>query len=346
MQSYSSAQDPDVAEEQRRVEAGVYTAEPLVVSNLRKEFPSRKSSSIRGAPHVAVDDICFGVAHGECFGLLGSNGAGKTTTVRMLEGELKPTRGTALVAGHSVLEDVGRVQLEIGVCPQFSILWDDLTCQEHLLFYARLKGVPDVHQRTAACLKDFGLWEFRSRQAKALSGGMRRRLSVAISLVGDSTIVFLDEPTTGLDPHSRRQLWRVIRGARAGRAVVLTTHSMEEAETLCSRIAIMAHGRLCCIGSPVHLKNRHTDGYRLLVNYPEDCSARATAAITGLFPDAKPVSAFAGTSEWRVRVSAADVPPLFQRMEQSAEAAGITDWSLAQLGLSDVFQTVVEATQC
>eukprot|EP00727_Mastigamoeba_balamuthi_P008005 m51a1_g3825 hypothetical protein (1807) ;mRNA; r:294618-300690 len=343
MPPYSSLnmQDPDVAEEERRVNTGKYSDQPLVVENLVKEYPDARGT-------VAVAGVSFGVSHGECFGLLGENGAGKTTTVSMLSGALHPTKGTASVAGNDIVMDAGGARLAVGVCPQFSVLWDDLTPEEHLLFFARLKGVPsseeDAHVRSS--LRDFGLEKFAARPACALSGGMRRRLSVAISLIGGSAIAFLDEPTTGLDPNSRRQLWRVVRRARTGRAIVLTTHSMEEAETLCTRIAIMARGTIRCIGSAVHLKNRHAGGYRLLASFAASDAGRVTQAVRGVFPDAEeiPGFGFSGVKEWRVKVTADQVPTAFEEMDRVAQTAGIVDWSFAQLGLGEVFQQIVRET--
>jgi ABC-type multidrug transport system ATPase subunit len=190
----------------------------------------------------------------------------------MLTGLYKPESGNAWVAGYDLKNNLELVQLQIGVCPQFDILWQDLTVEEHLLFYARMKGAtPNVEKAVAAkAMKEVYLTKFANFRVKQLSGGMKRRLSVAISLVGDPKIVYLDEPTTGLDPENRRQLWDILAEAKGKRAIILTTHSMEEADVLCSRIAVMTKGVLRCIGQQVRLKTLYGGGYHLFVNCYKD----------------------------------------------------------------------------
>jgi len=146
--------------------------------------------------------------------------------------------------------DIDKIYQNIGVCPQHDILWDDLSVEEHLYFYARLKGVSPAEEgaAVASALEMVSLEQFRTRTSKGLSGGEKRRLSIAISLIGHGKVVFLDEPTTGLDPEVRRLIWDIINRAKQGRTIILTTHSMEEAEVLCQRIGIMSKGLLRCLG--------------------------------------------------------------------------------------------------
>jgi ATP-binding cassette subfamily A (ABC1) protein 3 len=148
-------------------------------------------------------------------------------------------------------------------------LWDNLTVREHLLFFVRLKGVGflDENAHVDQCLRDYGLFSVKTRLSSALSGGMKRRLCVAIALAGMSRVVFLDEPTTGLDPVSKRQLWSIISASKAGRSVVLTTHDLFEAEILSQRIAIMGLGELKALGSPLHLKTKFATGFRLVIDF-------------------------------------------------------------------------------
>lgn len=202
------------------------------------------------------------------FGLLGPNGAGKTTLISMLTGLYPANTGNAWVAGYSIRSDMQQVQLKMGVCPQFDVLWQDLTVEEHLLFYARLKGIPAKEEKAAALqsMEDVRLSQFKNFQVRQLSGGMKRRLSVAISMVGDPSIVFLDEPSTGLDPENRRQLWDILVQQRGKRAIIITTHSMEEADVLCNRIGIVTDGVLRCVGVQVRLKSLYGGGYHLFVN--------------------------------------------------------------------------------
>jgi ABC-type multidrug transport system ATPase subunit len=169
-----------------------------------------------GATHVAVDNMSLVVQPGQCFGLLGSNGAGKSTLINVLTGLLPATDGVARVAGFDIATQVRNVHLSIGVCPQHELLWPTLTVMEHLAFYARVKGVDCREERRSlrALVSAVGLAHVRNDRAANLSGGMKRRLSIAIALAGDSKVLVLDEPSTGLDPASRRQTWNVIDAAK------------------------------------------------------------------------------------------------------------------------------------
>ena len=224
----------------------------------------------RLATHVAVNGISLAVPPGQCFGLLGSNGAGKSTLINVLTGLLPATEGVARVAGFDVATHVRDVYLSIGVCPQHELLWPTLTVMEHLAFYSRVKGVGCRAERAAlrALVSAVGLAHVRNDRAANLSGGMKRRLSIAIALAGESKVLFLDEPSTGLDPASRRQTWNVIDAAkRAGRTMVLTTHLMDEAEVLCDRLAIVEKGTMRAIGTLGALKRAHGGGFLLDMNY-------------------------------------------------------------------------------
>lgn len=196
----------------------------MIIRDLRKVYPP---SGGRPA-HVAVKNLSLHVKQGEIFGLLGPNGAGKTTLISMITGVYPPTKGNAWVAGFDILNDIESVHLNMGVCPQFDLLWPDLTVEEHLLFYARLKGVPPSEERLKVehAMQEVFLFQKANYKTSQLSGGMKRRLSVAISLVGDPSIIFLDEPSTGLDPKNRRKLWDILSECKGKRAMVLTTHSV------------------------------------------------------------------------------------------------------------------------
>jgi ABC-2 type transport system ATP-binding protein len=213
----------------------------IAVSGLMKRY----------GDHVAVDGVTFEVREGEAFGILGPNGAGKTTTLEMIEGLRKPDGGAIQVLGHPVWPEPRAVQQLIGVQLQSTSLFDKLTARELLDLFARFYGRTDTAQRAEQALELVGLEEKGDAYAEDLSGGQQQRLAIALALVHDPQVVFLDEPTTGLDPQARRNLWDVIRAINeAGKTVVLTTHYLEEAEELCERVAIMDRARVIALDSP------------------------------------------------------------------------------------------------
>jgi ABC-2 type transport system ATP-binding protein len=208
-------------------------------------------------PLGAVQAVSFTVGKGEVFGLLGPNGAGKTTTIRMLTTLLSPTSGSASVAGHDVHLDQLSVKRSIGVVPQMLNLDIDLTCAENLEYHGRLhKMAPaDRNARIEELLRFVGLWEKRDTPVEHLSGGMRRRLLIARGLMHRPAVVFMDEPTVGLDPQARRLIWGLIEELkRGGITILLTTHYIEEAEALCDRVAIMRQGKIIALDTPSALK--------------------------------------------------------------------------------------------
>ena len=212
--------------------------------DLRKTYPGRP-------PVEAVCGIDLEVRQGECFGVLGPNGAGKTTTIEILEGLLQPTAGEVEVLGLRWKSDAAAIREQIGVSLQETRLADKLTVLETLALFRSFYREGIAPQRALSLVS---LEEKSGTWVKDLSGGQRQRLAVAIALVGDPQLLFLDEPTTGLDPQSRRQLWDLIRGLRQqGRTVLLTTHYMEEAERLCDRVAVVDRGKIIALGSPREL---------------------------------------------------------------------------------------------
>ena len=213
--------------------------------DLRKIFPSRP------APVEAVNGLSLDVNSGECFGLLGPNGAGKTTTIEILEGLLAPTSGDVEVLGHRWGETDNALRQRLGITLQETRLSEKLTVLETLRLF---RSFYNEGMTPEAVVEQVALTEKAAAQVGKLSGGQRQRLAVACALVGDPDLLFLDEPTTGLDPQSRRQLWDILRNFRArGRTILLTTHYMDEAERLCDRVAIVDHGKVIALGSPAEL---------------------------------------------------------------------------------------------
>lgn len=208
---------------------------------------------------VAVNDISFAVPDGEIFGLLGPNGAGKTTLIRMMTTLTPPTSGTARIGGHDIRADADGVRQVLGVIPQAFTSDPELTARENMLIHAKLYGVPASERERLidALLEQVDLLKFRDALVRTFSGGMRRRLEIARGLVHSPTILFLDEPTTGLDPVSRTNVWEMIRGLRdkSKLTILITTHYMDEADKLCERIAIVDHGKLAALDSPTRLKD-------------------------------------------------------------------------------------------
>ncbi len=252
--------DADVANEARRVHSQMVNSsveDVILIDKLRKVYPGGK---------VAVKGLSYGVQLGEVWGFLGINGAGKSSTLAMLTGAALPTSGTAQLAGYDVIQQQPEVRRLLGYCPQFDALLELLTVREHLELYARIKGVPkdDVAATVETQLDDFDLRPYSNKLAGTLSGGNKRKLSVAACLIGNPPIVILDEPSTGMDPVARRAMWKVISRVATERkqcSIILTSHSMEEVEALCTRIGIMVGGRLRCVGSAQHLKAVHGQGY-------------------------------------------------------------------------------------
>lgn len=241
---------------------------------------------------TAVKGVTFGVKKGECFGLLGTNGAGKTTTFKALSGEIIPSYGVTKIAGYDLTKDMNKVRYLIGYCPQFDALLDNLTSREHLELFASIKGIPyNMREKLIQeKLVQLNLKNFEHVQAGTYSGGNKRKLSVAIALLGNPPIILLDEPSSGMDPEARRFMWSVvgkISTEKKHSSVVLTTHSMEEAEALSTKLAIMVEGSIECIGSVQKLKNKYGKGFEIEVkiSVPTNEEVAQTQTSLGLRPD-------------------------------------------------------------
>jgi lipooligosaccharide transport system ATP-binding protein len=233
----------------------------LQVRGLRKSFAGQE----------VVAGVDLDVAPGECFGLLGPNGAGKTTTLRLCLGLSDPDAGDIQLLGHAVPDKAREARAQIGVVPQFDSLDPDFSVAENLVVYGRYFGLRDheVEPRIAGLLDFAGLAGRADAKIQTLSGGMKRRLTLARALVNDPRMLFLDEPTTGLDPQARHLIWeRLRRLVQEGRTLLLTTHFMEEAERLCNRVAIMDKGRIIVQGTPRELIARHIEPQVVEVHGP------------------------------------------------------------------------------
>lgn len=231
----------------------------LMVDNLQKKF-SRNFTAVRG--------VNFIVKPGECFGVLGVNGAGKTTTFRLLTGDLIPTQGDCVALDTRMSLNSKKYQSHIGYCPQFDALNEVLTAEEILTLFATLRGISqsEIEKEVNFWLSELNLESLRSRRCGYFSGGVKRRLSTAAALIGDPKLVVLDEPTSGVDPVSRRNLWSALmKCRRKGQSIIVTSHSMDECEEICDRLTIMVSGKMKCIGSIPHLKKKFGQGYTVMI---------------------------------------------------------------------------------
>ncbi|XP_060873175.1 phospholipid-transporting ATPase ABCA3-like isoform X2 [Metopolophium dirhodum] len=260
-------EDPDVGGERDKVDAAktcsnTASSPLLLVDDLVKKF-SFKFTGVRG--------ISFAVSPGECFGLLGVNGAGKTTTFRILTGDTFPSKGDASILTdklYKLSSNINEYVSLIGYCPQFDAINDQLTGRETLRLMAILRGISPTNTKKHVdkWIKLLGLEEYKDRVCGKYSGGNKRKLNTAMALIGDPPVVFLDEPTSGVDPVARRNLWQLLAASqRGGQAVVLTSHSMDECEALCNRLTIMVDGVMKCIGNIQYLKNRYGQGFTIMV---------------------------------------------------------------------------------
>ncbi|QYZ78132.1 ATP-binding cassette domain-containing protein [Methanofollis formosanus] len=283
---------------------------------------------------VAVDAISFAIRKGEIFGLLGPNGAGKTTTISMLATMLRPTSGRATVDGHDILTDEDGVRRSIGIVFQDQTLDEELTAYENMDFHGRLYRIPgDLRDRRIAELMDLvGLGEKKDHQVKTFSGGMKRRLEIARGLLHRPAVLFLDEPTLGLDPQTRNHLWAYIEqmNTEEGITIILTTHYMEEADRLCDRVAIIDHGRIVAMDTPENLKAA-IGGDIITIDSPdaEEAYARIDAAWPGQ------VERQESTVTVRLRHAEEEIPGIVNLL--SAQGVGIRSVSVHTPTLEDVF---------
>ncbi|XP_071052864.1 phospholipid-transporting ATPase ABCA3-like [Onthophagus taurus] len=336
------AEDADVLEERRKVRNGEIDKQDysVVLKDVSKCY---------GRIFV-VNQLCLGIKGGECFGLLGVNGAGKTTTFKMMTGDIPITHGDAWIYGENVKINMKKVQKHIGYCPQFDALLENFTGKQTLIIYCLLRGITfkDSKNVIENLAKDYDFYKHLNKQIREYSGGNKRKLSAAIALIGNPPIVFLDEPTTGMDPATRRNVWNALCRTRdGGNCLILTTHSMEECEALCTRLAIMVNGSFKCLGTSQHLKNKFSQGYTLIikvqktdatVELKETEMRRVGEFVKSNFPSAV-------LSESHQELMTYYIPDtkglkwseMFGKMEKAKESLNISDYTLGQSSLEQVF---------
>ncbi|XP_016056951.1 PREDICTED: ATP-binding cassette sub-family A member 8-like [Miniopterus natalensis] len=312
----------------------------IIASCLRKEYVKKKKHCFsKKTTKIATRNVSFCVRKGEVLGLLGHNGAGKSTSIRMITGDTKPTAGEVLLKGSSEGEPLGF----LGYCPQENALWPSLTLREHLEVFAAVKGLRKADAKVAITrlVEALKLQDQQKRPVKALSQGIKRKLCFALSILGDPSVVLLDEPSTGMDPEGQQQMWQAIRATfkNTGRGALLTTHYMAEAEAVCDRVAIMVSGRLRCIGSIQHLKSRFGKDYLLEMKVKTLAQVEALhGEILRLFPLAARQERYSSLMVYKLPVE--DVRPLAQaffKLEKVKQSFDLEDYSLSQSTLEQVF---------
>jgi len=284
---------------------------------------------------VAVDHVSFSVGEGEVFGLLGPNGAGKTTTINMLITALKPTEGTATVLGYDVVKQANEVRKVIGVVPQEYTADEDLTGYENIILCADLYGIPrDVARRRALELLELvELTDFKDKRVETYSGGMRRRLELACGLINRPKVLFLDEPTLGLDVQTRAATWEYIRRLKReyGMTIFMTTHYLEEADALCDRVAIMDRGKIVVTGAPSELKDG-LGGDVITVAIKEDVDV---TSIISSVESVKDVRKEGGTYRIKAEDGEATAPLIMEALRRRGYT--VTRLSLAKPTLNEVY---------
>jgi len=306
----------------------------ITVRDLKKTF---KPKSRKGIEVKALDGISFEVSRGEFFGLLGPNGAGKTTTIGILTTRVLPTAGIAQIEGIDVARDPVAVKHRIGVVPQVNNLDRALTAKEILLFHAEYFGVPkhEREERAQGLLKRFELTERADEKITGWSGGMAQRLKIGRALMHDPAILFLDEPTTGLDPQARRAMWDLLTELnQKGLTILLTTHYMEEADQLCGRTAIIDHGKVLALDSPAQLKRSVPGGYLVELQVRNSVNGGFAAALQTL-PGVVEVK----TENDRVRIYADRIEGLLANAMRLAgeQNVMVTDAHVSEPSLENLF---------
>lgn len=346
--------DEEVAEELARVSSS--SNDGLRVLNLTKSFG-----------HVtAVENLTFGIKRGEVFALLGPNGAGKSTTISLIRGNIQPSKngGEIFVDNIEINRHRAQARSHLGVCPQYDAM-DQMTVVEHLRFYARVRGVSDIEHNVREVIRAVGLEAFTSRMAAKLSGGNKRKLSLGIALIGNPTVLLLDEPSSGMDAAAKRVMWKTLAAVVPGRSLLLTTHSMEEADALADRAGIMAK-RMLAMGTSDYLRHKHGDAYYIHLvmksaphTTPEEIST-VRSWILNEFPGAdieqqtyhgqirfsvpaqKTVVKEVDVDEIHGGFSQHGVGSLIMTLEDRSEELGLEHYSVSPTTLDQVFLSIVQ----
>ncbi|NXK32936.1 ABC8B protein, partial [Piprites chloris] len=329
----------------------------IIVSNLCKEYRIKQAGSVfKKKKKTATKNVSFRVKKGEVLGLLGPNGAGKSTAIKMITGETTLTAGQVLMKRGDGAAPQGHGPAFLGYCPQENPLWLDLTVHQHLRVYAAVKGLRegDAAAAVTRIVNALQLQDYLKKKARKLSAGITRKLCVAVCMLGNPSVLLLDEPSTGMDPKGQRCVWKTIRGALKTKesGAILTTHYMEEAEAVCDRVAILVSGQLRCIGSIQYLKNKFGKGYLLEIKVKDpEHTDLLHAEILKIFPSAARQERFPSLLVYKVPME--DALPLsqsFSKLEEAKRSCNLEEYSfslntLTQAALSCTFQVFLELSR-
>jgi ABC-type multidrug transport system ATPase subunit/TM2 domain-containing membrane protein YozV len=346
--------DHDVNKERHRID-GIFERKQLNVKQ-HAIFIHRLSKIYygRGAmkTKIAVKEFNLAVSQGEVFGLLGANGAGKTTLLKMVSGLEEPTSGNGVINGFDVVSQTSKAQRSMGLCPQFDTLVERYSVRENLYFFASIKGIDEdsITAVVEAFMKALNIKKYENKLIQHLSGGNRRKVSLAVALLGCPPTVYLDEPSTGLDPVASRLMWRLLTSiaAKKSSAIVLTTHNMLECEAVCTRVGVMKNGELVCLGSSQHLRSIHGTGFLLeVVLSTHDATAIAILKqfVDDSFTNAAIVDEHGSMINYEIpRTSIKKLSEAFRLLESNKQRLSISDYSLSQSSLEQVFLKQIRPT--
>ncbi|XP_031329080.1 ATP-binding cassette sub-family A member 3-like isoform X1 [Photinus pyralis] len=329
--------DVEVFREYCKVETAPNLKPGIQIKNLYKTFGKQS----------VVNGLTLDIYEDQITALLGHNGAGKTTTMSIITGLIGATSGKVLISGKDIKYHMGEIRSSLGLCPQHNLHFSNLTVMQHLIFFGMLKGLSmeNAAKEAQILLTRMGIAPKKDTLASSMSGGMKRKLSLAIALIGNSRVVILDEPTSGLDPESRREIWDMLLSLRGSRTILITTHFMEEADVLGDRIAIMDHGRLMCYGTSMFLKKEFGAGYHLSLisdgNKTNNQLNEIKQLVTGIIPKAV-LEADSGNYITFVlpHEAKSSFSTLFEKLEGKKAALGISNINLSVTTLEEVFLRV------
>lgn len=290
---------------------------------------------------VVLNGVDLSLCKDEITVILGENGAGKTTLMSIMSGIISSTSGEMYLEGHNITKEVSKVQRYLGFCPQHNILFDQLTVREHIIFFALMKGFPlrDVEKEVIRYVDRLGLHDKIDAESNSLSGGMKRKVSLAVALCGGSQIVFCDEPTSGIDPMARRMIWDLLRQEKQNRTILLSTHFMDEADVLADRVAILSNGRIKSFGSPLFLKNAYHTGYILHCEKGPKCDEQKVVNL--LKRHVKDISTFNNVAtELSFKLNAEHASKyevILRDLERHSQDLGLLGLGISQSTLEEIF---------